>query len=163
MDGSVTVRRAETGDVGALAGLKAQVQEFHRAHEPAVFKPAGLAEVSAWFAACLEADQRVWVATASGGLVGYVSVLPQAREEHVFCRARTWWEVDQIAVRPEWRRRGVARALLGAVATDAMLAGVSRLQLSSWAFNHDAQKAFRHLGFEPQATRFEADARQLAR
>jgi ribosomal protein S18 acetylase RimI-like enzyme len=159
----VTVRQAEAGDSPALAELNGFVQDLHRAYEPAVFKHPDPAEVAAWFAAELDATRvRIWVAATADDIVGYVSVLVETREEHLFCYLRPWWEVDQIGVHPDWRRQGVARALLQAVAAEAEQAGVDRLLLSSWSFNTGAQEAWRHLGFEPQSTRFEVQPRRLA-
>jgi hypothetical protein len=52
--------------------------------------------VAAWFVTQLDAEHvRMWVATAGGVPVGYVSVLAEAWEGHLFCHARAWWEVDQ--------------------------------------------------------------------
>ncbi len=162
MSVSVTVRRAQAGDVPRLVELNALIQGAHVAAEPAVFKPAPPDEVAAWFAAGLDCGSlRAWVAVDGEALVGYVSVLVQTRDEHVFSHARAWWEVDQLGVRPESRRQGVARALLQAVAAEAEKAGVGQLQLSTWSFNTDAQRVWRHLGFEPQAIRFAIDPRQL--
>jgi len=158
----VTVRRAAAGDVPQLVELNALVQGAHVAAEPAVFKPALPDEVAAWFTAGLDSGSLLaWVAVGGEALVGYVTVLVQERDEHVFCYARARWEVDQLGVRPEWRRRGVARALLGAVAAEAERAGVAQLQLSTWSFNAAALEAWRHLGFEPQVTRFAIDPRRL--
>lgn len=162
MSADVKVRRAEAGDGPQLVELNALVQGAHVAAEPGVFKPARADEVAAWFAAGFDSGSlRAWVAFAGAELVGYVTVLAQQRDEHVFCYARAWWEVDQLGVRPAWRRRGVARALLHAVAAEAERAGVAQLQLSTWSFNAGALEAWRHLGFEPQATRFAIDPRQL--
>jgi ribosomal protein S18 acetylase RimI-like enzyme len=159
----LSVRRAEAGDASALAELNGFVQDLHRSHEPAVYTRPEAAEVAAWFLTQLDAESvRMWVATAAGAPIGYVSVLVTAWEEHLFCHARAWWEVDQIAVHPDWRRRGVAHALLRAVAVDAEQAGVDRLLLSSQSFNTGAQEAWRHLGFEPQSTYFRVDPRRLA-
>jgi ribosomal protein S18 acetylase RimI-like enzyme len=158
----VTVRRAQVGDIPQLVELNALVQAAHVAAEPAVFKPTLPAGVAAWFATGLDSGSlRAWVAVDGEALDGYVTVLTQERDEHVFCYARAWWEVDQLGVRPESRRRGVARALLQAVAAEAEEAGVVQLQLSTWSFNAGAQAAWRHLGFEPQVTRFAIDPRQL--
>jgi ribosomal protein S18 acetylase RimI-like enzyme len=162
VSGDFSVRRAEAGDASALAELNGFVQDLHRSHEPAVYTRPEAAEVAAWFLTQLDDDHvRMWVATAGGASVGYVSVLVKAREGHLFCHARAWWEVDQIGVHPAWRRRGVARALLRVVAADAEQAGVDRLLLSSQSFNTGAQEAWRHLGFEPQTTRFAIDPRRL--
>jgi ribosomal protein S18 acetylase RimI-like enzyme len=163
VSGDLSVRRAEARDASALAELNRFVQDLHRTHEPKVYKSPADTEVAAWFVTQLDADKvRMWVATAGGLPIGYVSVLVETWEGHLFCHARSWWEVDQIGVHPDWRRRGVARALLRAVAADAEQAGVDRLLLSSWSFNTGAQEAWRHLGFEPQSTYFKVDPRRLA-
>jgi ribosomal protein S18 acetylase RimI-like enzyme len=158
----VLVRRAESGDTGALAELNSFVQDLHRAHEPAVYTDPDPAEVAAWFATQLERDDmRTWVATVHDVVVGYVAVLTESWDGHLFCHARAWREVDQIGVHPDWRRRGIARALLRVVAEDAERDGVDRLLLSSWSFNTGAQEAWRRLGFQHQSTYFRVDPRRL--
>jgi len=158
----VTIRRAELGDVLQLVEMNALVQEAHVAAEPGVFRPGLPDAVAAWFAAGLDSGSvRAWVAVGAAELAGYVTVLVQERDEHVFCYARAWWEVDQLCVRPESRRRGVARRLLQAVAAEVEQADAGQLQLSTWSFNASALEAWRHLGFVPQTTRFAIDPRQL--
>jgi ribosomal protein S18 acetylase RimI-like enzyme len=158
----VLVRAAEADDAPALAELNRFVQDFHRAHEPAVYTDPEPAEVVARFTSQLgSGDVRFWVATVQGVVVGYVAVLTESWDAHLFCRARAWREVDQIGVHPDWRRRGIARALLRVAAEDAERDGVDRLLLSSWSFNTGAQEAWRHLGFEPQSTYFRVDPRRL--
>jgi ribosomal protein S18 acetylase RimI-like enzyme len=158
----VLVRRAEAGDAEDLAELNRFIQDFHREHEPAVYTCPEPAEVAAWFITQLSSDGvRMWVATVQDDVVGYVAVLTESWNEHLFCHARAWREVDQIGVHPDWRRRGIARALLRVVAEDAERDGIDRLLLSSWSFNTGAQEAWRHLGFEPQSTYFRVDPRRL--
>ena len=162
MSVDVTVRRAQIGDVPQLVELNALVQGVHVAAEPTVFKPTRAGEVAAWFTAGLESGSLLsWVAADRAEVVGYITVLAQQRDAHAFCHARAWWQIDQLGVRPEWRRRGIARALLRAVAAEAGRAGVTQLQLSTWSFNAEALETWGHLGFEPQATRFVIDPRQL--
>jgi GNAT superfamily N-acetyltransferase len=157
-----TVRPAEARDIPELVQLNALVQAEHVAAEPDVFKPSRFDEVASWFADGLgSGSRRAWVADAGAELAGYVTVFLQERPEHPFAYACSWWEVDQLGVRPEWRRRGVARALLATVATDAEIAGIGELQLSTWSFNTGAQEAWLCLGFEPRTTRFAIEPRQL--
>jgi ribosomal protein S18 acetylase RimI-like enzyme len=104
----------------------------------------------------------MWVASVDDVVVGYVTAVTESRDEHLFCHARTWREVDQIGVHPDWRRRGIARSLLRVVAEDAERDGIDGLVLASLSFNTGAQEAWRHLGFEPQSTRFRVDPRRLA-
>ena len=156
------VRPAETGDIPQLIELNALVQADHIAAEPAAFKPSRADEVAAWLADGLASGYlRAWVADGGRQLAGYVVVRREERPEHPLAYTRTWWEVDQLGVRPEWRRRGVARALLAAVAAAALDAGVGELQLTTWSFNTGAREAWLNLGFEPRITRFAVDPRGL--
>lgn len=54
-----------------------------------------------------------------------------------------------LAIRPQWRRRGIGGAVLGRLCADAARAAVP-LSLSVWAANHDAQRLYRRLGFVQQ-------------
>ena len=162
MSVGVTVRLAEARDIPQLVELNAVVQAEHIAAEPDVFKPSRGDEVATWFADGLaNGSLRAWVADGGGGLAGYVTVRLQERPEHPFAFARSRWEVDQLGVRPDWRRRGVARGLLAEVARAALDAGVGELQLSTWSFNTGAQEAWLCLGFEARSTRYAIDARRL--
>ena len=57
-----------------------------------------------------------------------------------------------LAIRPQWRRRGIGGAVLGQLCAEAARTGVP-LTLSVWAANQDAQRLYRRLGFvqEPGA------------
>jgi GNAT superfamily N-acetyltransferase len=158
----VTVHPADARDIPELVELNALVQAEHVAAEPEVFKPSRPDEVAAWFADGLRSGSlRAWIADGGAELAGYVTVSPQQRPEHPLAYARSWWEVDALAVRPDWRLRGVARALLAVVATEAVDAGVGELQLTTWSFNTGAQQAWKRLGFEPRIVRFTIDPRRL--
>jgi ribosomal protein S18 acetylase RimI-like enzyme len=64
------------------------------------------------------------------------------------------YEVNQLGVRAEARRRGIVRALIQCVLAQARVAGVSEVTLKSWSFNEDAQQAFRRVGFRPEVVQF---------
>jgi ribosomal protein S18 acetylase RimI-like enzyme len=61
--------------------------------------------------------------------------------------------VESIWVAPTHRRRGVFRALLSALAEMERRMGVAELLLWVLEDNHDAQHAYRILGFEPTGER----------
>lgn len=75
---------------------------------------------------------------AEPALVGYVVALVMADEG----------EIADVAVAPAARRRGIARALLERVATDAMQAGVRALYLEVRESNAAARALYESLGFE---------------
>jgi len=152
----VTVRRAVGGDAHALAALNRFVHETHLARRPDYFKPVRADEAAAWFRERLEErTTAAWIAEAEGRPVGYVLTFFHERGENPFHRPRRWCEIDQIAVDPAWRRRGIGRALMGAALEASRARGVHDVELFSWAFNTEAQALFRGFGFEPRVVAFE--------
>jgi diamine N-acetyltransferase len=152
----VTVRPAVVGDEHALAELNAFVQDLHVQHRPDHFKPTLPEDVSEWYRSLLQAQTaRMWIAEEDGRPAGYVLVKFQNWADNPFTRARTWCEIDQIAVDPSYRRRGIARALIVQAITEAKAQGVESIETASWAFNDDTHVVFRRLGFEVKSMRFE--------
>jgi len=115
--------------------------------------------LTAWYRSLLERPAtRAWIAEDDAAPVGYLLALVHDIPENPFVRARRWCEIDQIAVDPDRRRRGIARALVLAALSAAKAEGISRVEASAWAFNDDAHEMFRRLGFVPKVTRFELDS-----
>jgi ribosomal protein S18 acetylase RimI-like enzyme len=56
-------------------------------------------------------------------------------------------------VRPAYRRKGVASALLNSVRAAAGEMGISLVTLQVWTFNEGAQAFFRRQGFTPYMAR----------
>jgi GNAT superfamily N-acetyltransferase len=156
----VVIRRGQVGDGEPLARLNGIVQQLHVDRRPDTFGPTRLDEVSAWFEARLaDPNARVWLAEIEGRPVGYVLALFHTRDASSFTVARRWCEVDQIAVDPTARRRGVARALVAALAREAEATGVAELKAQTWGFNEVARRTFEELGFEVESVRLRRDAR----
>ena len=152
---SVVVRRAGEGDARSLAELIAHVHELHVAERPRVFKPLERDVAERWFAETLsKPSTRIWLAEQDGVAQGYVFAFVREAPESIFCYARRWYELDQIAVAPGTRQRGVARALVAAALATARDEGVTEAELATWAFNGRAQTAFQRLGFMPKVIRF---------
>ena len=156
----MTVRRAVAGDEHTLAALTRFVHDVHEARRPDYFRPVRLEDVAAWFRSQLEAPtSAAWIAEEGGAPVGYLLAMFHDRPENPFRRARRWCEIDQIAVDPAWRRRGVGRSLMQAALDEARARAFGDVELSSWAFNSDAHALFRGLGFEPRVVTFERRGR----
>ena len=152
---NTAIRRAALGDERALTELNAFVHRFHVANKPAHFKPASPDEVAAWFRSQFGNQAvRIWIAEEAGTPVGYASVFLHERAENPFCLARRWFEIDQIAVRPDRQRNGIGRALVQHVLADARAEGIREVELTCWCFNPGAQEAFQRLGFAPRLTQF---------
>ncbi|GAB2575934.1 hypothetical protein Aab01nite_13740 [Paractinoplanes abujensis] len=99
------------------------------------------------------ARARVYLAVAGGitpdgeGAEGIctVAVVPAA------LTLRTVWLIRDLYVRPSARRRGVARALIEAVADEAAASGAHRLSLQTETANVRASELYVGSGFIPLA------------
>src|SRR5262245_20336661 len=136
---STNIRPAAIGDEALLAGLNGFVQELHLARRPDHFKPIQSAELAAWYRSLLEKPTtRVLIAEEDGLPVGYLLAILREAPENPFARTRRWCEIDQVAVDPSRRRRGIARALILQAASWAKAEGVPRIEAASWSFNDGA-------------------------
>ena len=153
------VRGAGVGDAETLAALNRFVHDTHLQRRPDYFAAGRLEAVSAWFRDQLDRlSTAAWIAQEGDLSVGYLLMFVHERGENPFRHARRWCEIDQIAVDPVWRRRGIGTALMTAALEEASARGVRDVELSSWAFNSDAHAMFRRFGFEPRVVTFERRA-----
>jgi ribosomal protein S18 acetylase RimI-like enzyme len=151
----ITIRDATAQDVDTLSDLNRFVQGIHIAALPTHFKHPEPGAVAESFRSRLaRQDVRVWIASIDEVAVGYVVSVLRERPESALCRARRFYEVEEIGVSPAHRRQGVARALVQHLLTEAHSQGVPDIELTSWAFNTDAHAAFQALGFRPMIVRF---------
>jgi ribosomal protein S18 acetylase RimI-like enzyme len=87
-----------------------------------------------------EGTQHAWLAIADGGVVGFVVAFPT----HSLQGRR--WEIDLLAVLPEWRGRGLATRLIRAASGYGM--AVARQARAAVATdNNPSGRAFRRAGF----------------
>jgi ribosomal-protein-alanine N-acetyltransferase len=84
-----------------------------------------------------------WAAESAGRVVGYLFGRVAADEA----------EVLNIAVHPDYRRRGIARALLTAALDGFGSGGARNAYLEVRAANEEAQAFYRNMGFREQGRR----------
>lgn len=149
VDGFV-VREASPEDVPAVLGLLGDLGR------PG---PAGLSEAEA-FERMVEGyiadgDKRVLVAVVGGRVAGMAAVLLLPRLNHV---TRELY-VPELVVGPQYRRRGIGRALVGHCVGLAAESGCHRLRLESGNRRTDSHKFYRNLGFEQSALSFSKSTR----
>lgn len=151
----IEIRAAKHGDEASLVELTAIVHEMHLAAEPECFKPMDPSEMTEWFVARIDNPQTsIWIAEAAGDAIGCLVASLVEQPESPFRPARRYLELMQMVVRPAWRRRGVARALVQVLVSHAAREHIREIELTSWSFNQAAQRAFAQLGFSPRHVRF---------
>jgi ribosomal protein S18 acetylase RimI-like enzyme len=150
----LVVRIATPDDALVLADLnRGRQQENHR-RVPEWFPAPGDPDVADLMRGWLAREGAIgFVAELDGRLAGYALAGVHHRPATKLTPAERWIDLDQIAVAPEARRRGVARALCEEVIAHARALGLEGVQLNVWAFNPEAQALFTSLGFDPLSMR----------
>lgn len=132
------------------------VQKLHVAKRPELFKTVTLQDLESWFASAFrESVVKAWVAEVDGTIVGYALTVQEGIAETLFTYERRWVEVEQVGVHPNYRRQGVARALLNRILQEVDKNSKLPLELNTWSFNKAASSAFGKLGFVERNVRRE--------
>jgi ribosomal protein S18 acetylase RimI-like enzyme len=145
---SVEIRAATKHDAPLIAMLNADVQALHADALPWRFKQPGPDTFTPKDAEALlsRANHVAFLAHVGETPAGYVAAHLMRNPETAFHHAHAMIYVHQISVRPNFRRRGVGRALLDAVKAHGEANGISLLTLDAWAFNANALAFFRAYG-----------------
>lgn len=124
------IRRATEADAEALSLLKADVQSLHAAAMPERFKQHGTFPATIVRTLLAKPSNLVFIAEVNSEAIGYAYAeiihLPKSS------LLRAWNEVHlhHISVRPSYRRKGVANALLNSVRTAANELGITSFRLA---------------------------------
>jgi ribosomal protein S18 acetylase RimI-like enzyme len=154
MSARPVVRVADPADAVVLADLDRDAQEEHHQRVPEWFAAPGDPDVADLLRRWLARDGAVgFVAELDDRTAGYALAVVHHRPATPAVPESHWIDLDQIAVAPHARRRGVARALCQSVIDHAREQGLDAVQLNVWAFNPEAQALFTSMGFEPRSMR----------
>jgi GNAT superfamily N-acetyltransferase len=150
----VAVRPAGADDAVLLADLNHPVQALHHERVPEWFPAPGDPGVADRLRRWLDrADGVGFVAELDGRPVGYALASVHHRPATGVAPEGHWIDLDQIAVVPAARRRGVARGLCRRVIAHARELGLDEVRLNVVGFGTDAQALFASLGFEIRSQR----------
>jgi ribosomal protein S18 acetylase RimI-like enzyme len=153
---TVHIRQYAPADRDAVMALAARLTEGVAPwREPA----AVLDAVHGWVAAAADSagqpGHAMFVATASGQVVGLVSV---GEREHFSGQADAY--VGELVTAAGLERRGIARALMAAAEAWGGQRGLHHLTLETGAANHGARSLYAALGYREEDVRLTKDIRK---
>ncbi len=150
----VVIRPATDADLTACARLGARLSRLHHRLDPArFFQPPGLEAGYRWWLGKERRSRRAVVLAAVAAtprgerVVGYAYGRLEPRDWNTL-RDACGEGVDLI-VEPRWRRQGLGRKLVEALAAALAARGAPRLVIQVAARNPEAAKAFATMGFRP--------------
>lgn len=148
------ISKAVLGDAAAIGRLHAIVHNLHVDHLAWYFKGVDvhhLAEVAR--ATLQQPDTYTIVARVDGEIVGYAVGVLHDIPESLFAHECKHLYLDQIAVDPAFRRKGIGRELVKALLNYARREGLEQVALDTWEFNEGARSFFLSMGFKRQMQR----------
>lgn len=139
-----------------MARLNESVQTLHHKLYPGYFKPYCFEAALKFYEAQIsEEDWFCLVARDGEAPVGYCLFFIRRYKDNPFRKAYVGISVDQICVLPEYKGKGVGKALMQRIHDFALDHGACQLELTYWEENEEAKVFYGKLGFRTN-TRFVA-------
>ena len=147
MDRDFTIRAGRKDDAVEAARLWMRSAEEHTAHDRVYETAPGAEKTMRRFLADVANSgySFLFVAAAGDRTVGFIS--GELRQGSPTFHPRTWASVDDVFVEPEYRNRGMGRALLQSVRDWAQERGADGISLQVAAANARGRKFYEDLGF----------------
>jgi GNAT superfamily N-acetyltransferase len=147
MDTDFTIRAGRKDDAAEAARLWMRSAEEHTAHDRVYETSPGAEKTMRRFLADVANSgySFLFVAAAGDRTVGFIS--GELRQGSPTFLPRTWASVDDVFVEPEYRNRGMGRALLQSVRDWAQERGADGISLQVAAANSRGRKFYEDLGF----------------
>ena len=144
---TITVRDAETADLGQLLELYQELAEGDPARTPgdATSARPTLSQV------LTDSDHHLCVASVNGTVVGAAELIVVPNLTH---HGRPWGVIENVIVKSSARRNGAGTRLLEHVPEVAHARDCYKAQLHSGKHRTDAHRVYQRLGFRPVAEGF---------
>ena len=143
------VRRARENELERVNELRMQVNALHVAGKPEVFKPGFPEELRNYiYAIHKDPEQFITVAVKDGTICGFAVLHHINRPENPFMKERDFLDIDEFCVDENFRRQGVASAMIRFILDFVKEKGFKRLELNMWEFNRGALAFYEAAGFK---------------
>ena len=154
MSEDCVIRPACPADYEATFALFDGLDTLHREQLPWLVRaPAERARSRDYFAELVSSDRTSILLAAASSIVGLATVRLQSAPDLALFIPQHWAVIDDIAVLPSWRRRGVGARLARAAESWANERGAAWLELGVYDFNTEARAFYEALGYVPVSTK----------
>lgn len=145
----MNVRLAKEEELNRINELRKQVNDLHAEGKPEIFK-AGFEDDLRDFLFQIREDpeKEIVVAEENGTVVGFAVLNHIFKPENPYMYEREYVDIDEFCVDKDYRRQGVASALIDFIKAFAKEKGFKRIELNMWEFNQDALAFYEEVGFE---------------
>ena len=146
---NISVRYAKIDDIPRVNELRESVNELHVNGRPDIFRQGFCEELRAHAYEVLGSDKAdIIVAECGGTVCGFAVAEYIDRPQSVYNNAQSFYHVEEFGVDENYRRMGVASAIVEFSKSEAKAKGYRSLRLDVWEFNEGAIKFYEAAGFE---------------
>jgi ribosomal protein S18 acetylase RimI-like enzyme len=152
---AIQIREATEQDLQAICVLGEAVNAMHHQREPHVFAGPGdpMQHAAHWrstISMLAAGEATTFVAEGAQGVVGFVTV-SIGTDAHTLFQPLRFARVGTVGVAPEHRSLGLGAQLMAHAQAWGLARGGTEMRLTVGAFNEDALRWYRHLGFEARS------------
>lgn len=142
------VRFALRNELEQVNRLREMVNEVHVNGRPDIFRPGFCKELQDRVYDLFDRDNAdIIVAVKDGTICGFATVEYISRPESPYNLARSYCHIEEFGVDTEYRRMGVASAIIAYCRDEAAKRGLPRIELDMWSFNEGALAFYEAAGF----------------
>jgi ribosomal protein S18 acetylase RimI-like enzyme len=148
---NITIRKARPKDAALLTELNADVQRHHAEAKPDLYKipmPNDPALIAIYNERLQTEGNFLFIAELNNESVGYIHCQIGGREDNPFTVAFKVLIVNEVSVNASHRGQGIGEMLMNKAYELAGELGISQITLGVHAFNEDAIRFYKRLGFE---------------
>ena len=148
-----TIRCAETSDYNGAEAIMKEVQQLHVTWRPDIYKPADTVYSREYFDK-LVSEKRILVAEEDGLVVGLLSFMYRHVESDKQVTRNVIF-IDDLAVKEEYRGKGIGTQLLETIKERVKTENLDGLELQVNARNTAAKKMYEKFGFTEKSINME--------
>lgn len=154
----ITVRYANKNELNKINELRKMVNEVHASGRPDIFRSDICSEFCESLYKKYSADNSdVIAALIDGKICGFAVVEYIEKPLSSYSLERRFYEVAEFGVDPNFRRLGVATALINFCRSEASKKQFDRMELDVWELNEGAIKFYESVGFKTYRRYMESD------
>lgn len=143
-----TIRQATEKDFSIIQALNAALFDYDAPHDDALNTswPRSKEGIAYYHQKLIDPSHVALIAQdRDGNAIGYV--IGSASNKFRYRKVKTG-ELENMFVVPQWRRRGVGKALIGELRRRMKAKGTDRIYVSAYAKNEDAIHFYDSCGFD---------------
>ena len=146
---TVIVRYAKSEELESVNNIRKQVNEVHVKGRPDIFREDGWQFIEPFvYTRFDEETSGIIVAAIEDEIVGFAVVQYIVRPESPYNKERKFFHIEEFGVDENYRRKGIATAIIDFVKEDAKKRSFKKIELDMWEFNDGALAFYESIGLK---------------